>query len=1002
MITENTLRTKIEVAADGQLKATLEGVAQGVEKVDQAQQAQADSATTAAAAAEANATATQAVGESAADATVRIRAMVQASLERQQAEQAQIASSMRGVDATKVGTQSINEQVAAHQRAIAAADAYRARSAAASKAAADTSGVDSQRVAMHKLLGEIDPTIVALDKLDKQQAKLAGFKKAGLLSDGDFQRFSEAIDGSRNRVTAAGEAMAHFGLNTSNTRRELGYLVKDMATGNYGRLSQTSLTLAANTGVMGYAFGLAGAAVLTATGFLAAFSVGAVEAYLNEQKLNQAVAQTGNFAGVTMGQINGLANGLGIATGKVGLAREILLALSADGKVGAESFDALGQAAFDMAALTGKSAGEAARAVTQMFDGTAAGALKANEQYHFLTDATYDRIKALEDEGHAQEAAQVTADAFHDAVGPRIEEMRNQVYGLAQAWDSVAASTKGWWEEFKTGASLIAGTADITTQYYAQLGLVQSQIEHFGSPAFGQQEKLDDLKRQMDAAMARAEQQAAQTRMDSDATTASATLDRLSASVDKASAKKKALTELSAAFEKLWGSASPDNARLAGVMRIVNDDGSVSFAGGEYDTLRAALEKKYAPPKTPKGPHNPEPAAFAAFSNQVDALDIKNIVGDDSALTKYQQGIAKLAEDMTNYMAKNGDATKAAAEFNRGQQALQKTLDINRARELDAQAQYAAALDKSNLALQQQVNNEVARIGMGQKEYQRSQQLTKASQDEADALEKLALKRQAGERGESGGLSQQQYNADVEALRKATDRKVAIMQDGFDRMDAAQGDWTRGAIAGLRDYADAAADVAGQTRSAFVSAIGGIADNMASFFVTGRADWGNFVQDILQQIVKIQIAKGLAGIAGGIADGLSFSFLAKGGVYDSPSLSQYSGGVYDSPQLFKFASGAGVFGEDGPEAIMPLSRGSDGKLGVRAGGGMGGIEVVVNITNQGQAVQAQQTGARMDGRKLIIDMVLQAVQSDIARGGDTAKVMQQRFGLQRRGVPVGG
>ncbi|MDX6969754.1 hypothetical protein, partial [Enterobacter hormaechei] len=40
--------------------------------------------------------------------------------------------------------------------------------------------------------------------------------------------------------------------------------------------------------------------------------------------------------------------------------------------------------------------------------------------------------------------------------------------------------------------------------------------------------------------------------------------------------------------------------------------------------------------------------------------------------------------------------------------------------------------------------------------------------------------------------------------------------------------------------------------------------------------------------------------------------------------------VYSTPQYFAFAKGAGVFGEAGPEAIMPLTRGADGSLGVRA------------------------------------------------------------------------
>ncbi|MBG6243403.1 MAG: phage tail tape measure protein, partial [Candidatus Symbiopectobacterium sp. Dall1.0] len=68
---------------------------------------------------------------------------------------------------------------------------------------------------------------------------------------------------------------------------------------------------------------------------------------------------------------------------------------------------------------------------------------------------------------------------------------------------------------------------------------------------------------------------------------------------------------------------------------------------------------------------------------------------------------------------------------------------------------------------------------------------------------------------------------------------------------------------------------------------------------------------------------------------------AQGGVYQSPSLSAYSGGVYSTPQLFAFAKGAGVFGEAGPEAIMPLTRAANGSLGVRA------IMPSVQATNNG-------------------------------------------------------
>ena len=55
------------------------------------------------------------------------------------------------------------------------------------------------------------------------------------------------------------------------------------------------------------------------------------------------------------------------------------------------------------------------------------------------------------------------------------------------------------------------------------------------------------------------------------------------------------------------------------------------------------------------------------------------------------------------------------------------------------------------------------------------------------------------------------------------------------------------------------------------------------------------------------------------------------------------GGVVAAPTYFPMARGLGLMGEAGPEAVMPLSRGPDGKLGVRGGGG-GGVTVNVAIS----------------------------------------------------------
>lgn len=142
-----------------------------------------------------------------------------------------------------------------------------------------------------------------------------------------------------------------------------------------------------------------------------------------------------------------------------------------------------------------------------------------------------------------------------------------------------------------------------------------------------------------------------------------------------------------------------------------------------------------------------------------------------------------------------------------------------------------------------------------------------------------------------------------------------------------------------------------------------------------------------------------AGIVGNIMGGY-----ADGGVFDSRGLVKFAqGGIVSSPTLFKFASGTGLMGEAGPEAIVPLTRGSDGKLGVNAQG-LGGdkVNLTVVLRNEGgDQMKAKQTGVQRRGNNIMAEFVLQTVAGDTGRGGITAKAFEQRYGLQRRGVPVG-
>ncbi len=91
--------------------------------------------------------------------------------------------------------------------------------------------------------------------------------------------------------------------------------------------------------------------------------------------------------------------------------------------------------------------------------------------------------------------------------------------------------------------------------------------------------------------------------------------------------------------------------------------------------------------------------------------------------------------------------------------------------------------------------------------------------------------------------------------------------------------------------------------------------------------------------VQGAIGKGVQSILGGV---LPF---ANGATFGAGRVAAFArGGVVDGPTQFPMRGGIGLMGEAGPEAIMPLTRGADGKLGVRSGGGSGSVQVTMHIS----------------------------------------------------------
>jgi tape measure domain-containing protein len=171
-----------------------------------------------------------------------------------------------------------------------------------------------------------------------------------------------------------------------------------------------------------------------------------------------------------------------------------------------------------------------------------------------------------------------------------------------------------------------------------------------------------------------------------------------------------------------------------------------------------------------------------------------------------------------------------------------------------------------------------------------------------------------------------------------------------------------------------------------------------------------FLQAGLQLIANGQWALGLGFIAAagstaiisGYVDGVTEN--AKGGVYNEYGRAARefaAGGAFTSqivsrPTYFQYGGGLGVMGEAGPEAIVPLKRGGDGRLGISAFGPAGNTAVYViiqNYTNEKVRTEESSDSSGNQIRTVIIGAVKESITS-----GEMDQPMSTRYGLRARGV----
>lgn len=167
------------------------------------------------------------------------------------------------------------------------------------------------------------------------------------------------------------------------------------------------------------------------------------------ERLAQALIRTGNAAGMTRDDLEGLIQRTGEMSGSFANAREAVEALASSGRI---SFDMISEAAESMqnaTIVTGKNVKELVADLESIERDPVSAIKQLNEQYNFLTDATYNQIKALVKQGRQHEAARVAARAFFDMVDVRAPQVVEQTGYIVRGWTAVKNAILNAWDALK-------------------------------------------------------------------------------------------------------------------------------------------------------------------------------------------------------------------------------------------------------------------------------------------------------------------------------------------------------------------------------------------------------------------------------------------------------------------------------------------------------------------------------------------------------------------------
>uniref|UniRef100_UPI00397CC7FC phage tail tape measure protein n=1 Tax=Citrobacter youngae TaxID=133448 RepID=UPI00397CC7FC len=911
------------------------------------------------------------------------------------------------------------------------------------KAAASTGKVtkatEEESAALSELLDRIDPVNAALNKLDKQQQLLAKFKSKGMLDDETFDVYSKKIEEARNRLAGFSDQLKTTGMSAKQTAFAMRMIPAQMTDIVVGLSTGQSpfMVLMQQGGQLKDMFGGIGPAIKGVGSYvmglinpftLAAAAVGVLGmAYYKgtqeQDAFNKSLILTGNQVGKTSGQLADVAARAGVAANSTtGAAASVLNQLVESGKVAGDSLERVTTAVVKTSEATGIATEQLVGDFNKITADPLDAITKLNDQYHFLTLSTYNQIKALQDEGNQQEAARIASEAYSSSLIQRSNQIKENLGTLETAWNALGKAA-GWaWDamldvgrEASVEQKIQDASSELERAQKSLADLERGQAANAGPYGAWKSNDIERDKKAIDLLKQRI------STLHSEKTAN----DVINNSVDSYNRKQqesiKIQQEADRANQQFQTNADKRNKALEQQKKFL-DAGAIS--ADQYAKNVSRINEMYKDPKTPVAPKG-KAVTEDAGQRMIDQLNQQNALLVTQAeatnkLSSSEQELIKWRQQLSTL------ETRSPSQLTTAQKSLLLRKDeITSLMERNAQqeknnrlmkeatelASYRSTLEMGLDNLRASYAVQDSGFGLGEKQQKQMQELLQLEQ-------KYNAQRQQLDRDyadKSKGMSEETYNAKSQMLTDALGRERAIMQQHYENLDAMNNDWLGGVEQGFRNWMDTASTYSTQMSGVVQGAMSGLVDTMADGLSGSKADWNEWSMSVLKSLQKVllnaMIVNGIksmqgagiwgslfgsansggstpSGVYGSASSGLDFfKQNAKGGVYDSPSLSAYSGGVFDSPKLFAFAKGAGVFGEAGPEAIMPLARTPDGNLGVRMmgeqGGGFSGdiiVQQTIHVSGNGDAAlnRAMEEAARKganDGARQARQEMLQDFQS---------------------------